>query len=174
MTSKRGQRIPAEVGGTLSPAAAAMYELAEVIQKNAPPMLRHSGMVPVGDANARRPAPNPAGCPAWARPRQPRYWAWNAAGLVGNDLAIDGRADVPLRHLTSTSPYMAAAAGLSVPPTSAGIRWPRLDVIQRARWQEPVLTADPLTTAARPCVQLSRMIAATSWTAARKFRASLS
>ena len=44
MTSKRGQRIPAEVGGTLSPAAAAMYELAEVIQKNAPPMLRHSGM----------------------------------------------------------------------------------------------------------------------------------
>src|SRR5436190_19524057 len=27
MTSKQGQRIPAEVGGTLSPAAAAMYEL---------------------------------------------------------------------------------------------------------------------------------------------------
>ena len=44
MTSKQGQCIPAEVGGTLSPAAAAMYELAEVIQKNAPPMLRHSGM----------------------------------------------------------------------------------------------------------------------------------
>jgi hypothetical protein len=44
MTSKQGQRIPAEVGGTLSPAAAAMYELVEVIQKNAPPMLRHSGM----------------------------------------------------------------------------------------------------------------------------------
>ena len=44
MTSEQGQRIPAEVGGTLSPAAAAMYELAEVIQKNAPPMLRHSGM----------------------------------------------------------------------------------------------------------------------------------
>ena len=39
----------------------------------------------VGDANARRPAPNPAGCPAWARSRQPRYWAWNAAALVGND-----------------------------------------------------------------------------------------
>ena len=35
--------------------------------------------------NARRPAPNPAGCPAWARSRQPRHWAWNAAGLVGND-----------------------------------------------------------------------------------------
>jgi hypothetical protein len=32
--------------------------------------------------------------PAWARSRQPRYWAWNAAGLVGN--AIDGRADAPL------------------------------------------------------------------------------
>src|SRR5258705_9904531 len=31
------------------------------------------------------PHPNPAGCPAWARSRQPRYWAWNAAGLVGND-----------------------------------------------------------------------------------------
>ena len=30
MTSKRGQRIPAEVGGTLSPAAAAMYGLVEV------------------------------------------------------------------------------------------------------------------------------------------------
>ena len=44
MTSEQGQRIPAEVGGTLSPAAAAMYELVEVIQKNAPPMLRHSGM----------------------------------------------------------------------------------------------------------------------------------
>ena len=43
MTSEQGQRIPAEVGGTLSPAAAAMYELVEVIQKNAPPMLRHSG-----------------------------------------------------------------------------------------------------------------------------------
>jgi hypothetical protein len=41
--------------------------------------------VPVGDANARRPAPIPAGCPAWARSRQPRHWAWNAAGLVGND-----------------------------------------------------------------------------------------
>ena len=71
-----------------------MYELVEVIQKNAPPMLRHSGMVPVGDANARRPAPNPAGCPAWARSRQPRYWAWNAAGWSGMTLAIDGRADV--------------------------------------------------------------------------------
>jgi hypothetical protein len=44
MTSEQGQRIPAEVGGTLSRAAAAMYELVEVIQKNAPPMLRHSGM----------------------------------------------------------------------------------------------------------------------------------
>jgi hypothetical protein len=44
MTSKQGQCIPAEVGGTLSPAAAAMYELVDVIQKNAPPMLRHSGM----------------------------------------------------------------------------------------------------------------------------------
>ena len=44
MTSKQGQRIPAEVGGTLSPTAAAMYELVEVIQKNAPPMLRHSGV----------------------------------------------------------------------------------------------------------------------------------
>jgi hypothetical protein len=31
MTSEQGQRIPAEVGSTLSPAAAAMYELAEVI-----------------------------------------------------------------------------------------------------------------------------------------------
>ena len=41
MTSKRGQRIPAEVGGTLSPAAAAMYELAEVIQKNAPARAGH-------------------------------------------------------------------------------------------------------------------------------------
>ena len=33
--------------------------------------------------------------------------------------------------------YMAAAAGLSVPPTSAGIRlirWPCSNVIQRARW----------------------------------------
>jgi hypothetical protein len=45
MTSKQGQRIPAEVGGTLSPAAAAMYELVEVIQKNALPMLRHSAVV---------------------------------------------------------------------------------------------------------------------------------
>jgi hypothetical protein len=40
MTSEQGQRIPGEVGGTLSPAGAAM----KVIQKNAPPMLRHSGM----------------------------------------------------------------------------------------------------------------------------------
>ncbi len=44
VTSEQGQRIPAEVGGTLSPAAAAMYELVEVIQRNAPPILRHSGM----------------------------------------------------------------------------------------------------------------------------------
>jgi hypothetical protein len=44
VTSEQGQRIPAEVGGTLSPAAAAIYELFEVIQKNAPPMLRHSSM----------------------------------------------------------------------------------------------------------------------------------
>ena len=36
MTSEQGQRIPAEVGGTLSPAAAAMYELVEVVQKHAP------------------------------------------------------------------------------------------------------------------------------------------
>src|SRR5712675_1232861 len=43
MTSEQGQPIPAEIGGTLSPAAA-MYELVEVIQKNAPPMLRHSAM----------------------------------------------------------------------------------------------------------------------------------
>ena len=92
MTFEQGQRIPAEVGGTLSPAAAAMYELVEShSEKRATDAaaLRH---VPVGDANARRPAPNPAGCPAWARSRQPRYWAFNAAGLVGNDLAIDGRA----------------------------------------------------------------------------------
>jgi hypothetical protein len=39
-----GPAYTAEVGGTLSPAAAAMYELVDVIQKNAPPMLRHSGM----------------------------------------------------------------------------------------------------------------------------------
>jgi hypothetical protein len=52
MTSEQGQRIPAEVGGTLSPAAAAMYELVEVIQKNAPPMLRHSGTVVDGSGTA--------------------------------------------------------------------------------------------------------------------------
>ena len=34
--------------------------------------------------------------------------------------------------MTSTSSYMAAAAGLSVPPTSAGIRWPCLDVSSNA------------------------------------------
>src|SRR5882757_4558770 len=34
------------------------------------------------------------GCPAWARSRQPRHWAWNAAGWSGMTLAIDGRADV--------------------------------------------------------------------------------
>src|SRR5712675_937933 len=44
MTSEQGQRIPAEVGGSLPPTAAAMYELVEVIQKDAPPMRRHSGM----------------------------------------------------------------------------------------------------------------------------------
>ena len=44
MTSEQGQRIPAEVGGSLTPTAAAMYELVEVIQKDAPPMRRHSGM----------------------------------------------------------------------------------------------------------------------------------
>ena len=36
MTPEQGQHIPAEVGGTLSPAAAAMYELVEVIQKKRP------------------------------------------------------------------------------------------------------------------------------------------
>src|SRR5712672_3539992 len=77
MTSEQGQRIPAEVGGTLSPAAAAMYELGRSHSEKRPTdaaALRHAL---VGDANARRPAPNPAGCPAWARSRQ------NAAGLVG-------------------------------------------------------------------------------------------
>ena len=34
----------------------------------------------------------------------------------------------------STSSYMAAAAGLSVPPTLAGMRWPCSDVIQSAVW----------------------------------------
>ena len=41
--------------------------------------------------------------------------AFSPAAVVGlecdwasRELAIDGRADVPLRHLTSTSPYMAA------------------------------------------------------------------
>ncbi len=44
----------------------------------------------------------PAGCPAWAR--------FSPAAVVGlecdwasRELAVDGRADVPLRHLTSTT-----------------------------------------------------------------------
>ena len=41
---QRARWMTSEQGGTLSPAAAAMYELVEVIQKSAPPMLRHSGM----------------------------------------------------------------------------------------------------------------------------------
>src|SRR6476659_8014592 len=32
---------------------------------------------------------HPAGCPAWARCRQPSRWDWDAR-LVGNGLAIDG------------------------------------------------------------------------------------
>src|SRR4051812_29086509 len=53
-----------------------------------PPEMRHS-----------RPAP--FRCPSgWARSRQPRYWVWNAAGLVGNDLAHRRPCRLPLRHLS--------------------------------------------------------------------------
>ena len=44
MTSEQGQRIPAEVGGTLSPAARPCMNWSKSFRKNAPPMLRHSGM----------------------------------------------------------------------------------------------------------------------------------
>jgi hypothetical protein len=89
MTSKQGQCIPAEVGGTLSSAAAAMYELVEShSEKRATDAaaLRHA---PIGDANARRPAPNPPGCPAWARSRHPRDSAWKQRVAYGRWLRPD-------------------------------------------------------------------------------------
>src|SRR5258708_7470425 len=48
----------------------------------------------VGDANARRPAPNPAGCPARAHPRHRGIGPGMRLGWSGMTLAIDGRADV--------------------------------------------------------------------------------
>src|SRR5882757_6793607 len=107
MTSEQGQRIPAEVGGTLSPAAAAMYGTGRSHSEKRPTDAAALPHAPVGGANARRPALNPAGCPAWARSRQPRYWAWNAAGLVGND----PRHRRPYRHPSPASEPRRSASG---------------------------------------------------------------
>ena len=116
------------------PAATAMYELVEVIQKNAPPMpaaLRH---VPVGDANARRPAPNPAGCPAWARSRQPRYWAWDAAGLVGND----PRHRRPCRRPKRRSHRVGNGVSIPIPPFGCATVVSQRAVFINHLWSEPV------------------------------------
>ncbi len=50
---------------------------------------------------------------AWARSRKPRYWAWDAAGLSGMTSPIDGRADVPFRHLSQgIDPCLGYSVGL--------------------------------------------------------------
>jgi hypothetical protein len=82
MTSEQGQRIPAEVGGTLSPAAAAMYDWSKSFRKT-PTDAAALRQVPVGDANARRPAPNPAGCLGAFSPAA--VLRLECGWLVGND-----------------------------------------------------------------------------------------
>src|SRR5712671_5527125 len=86
MTSKQARGVPAEVGRSFGPGRLGTGRSHSEKRPTDAAALRH---VPVGDANARRPAPNPAGCPAWACSRHPRDWAWNATGWSGMTLAID-------------------------------------------------------------------------------------